>query len=169
MSTPTRPKILVIASVVFSILVRSVSLAAQPAQLTAGQPQPESAPTVREGQDANSVNSAAPVPQGAPAADAAAQLTVEKLEDKKKQQIAESQELSDEVKAKIAEAYDKAIAQLKSAAEFEANRQEYSQARKDAPGTLAKTRELLAQEAPAAAPGVAADTTMAQADQALTT
>jgi potassium efflux system protein len=159
----------VIASVVFSILVRSVSLAAQPAQLTAGQPQPESAPTVREGQDANSVNSAAPVPQGAPAADAAAQLTVEKLEDKKKQQIAESQELSDEVKAKIAEAYDKAIAQLKSAAEFEANRQEYSQARKDAPGTLAKTRELLAQEAPAAAPDVAADTTMAQADQALTT
>ncbi|UCC97931.1 MAG: mechanosensitive ion channel [Phycisphaerales bacterium] len=159
MLTRTRARILVVTFVVFSILVCSVSWAAQS--------QPEGAPTVREGLDANSVDSAAPVPQGASVTDAAAQLTVEKLEGKKKQ-IAESQELSDEVKVRTTEAYDKAIAQLKSAAEFDAKRQQYSQARKEVPGTLAKTKELLAQDAAAPAPDVAADTTLAQADQALT-
>jgi potassium efflux system protein len=121
-------------------------------------------------QDANSAAVATPaVPAAptAPVAEAAAPITVERLEAKKKE-ISESKELSDELKAKITDTYDKAISQLKSAADFEAAKQKYSLARKDAPETLAKIKEQLAKQAAPAAPEAAPDTTLAQAEQSLT-
>jgi potassium efflux system protein len=144
---------------VILILVESVCYCAQPQQ--------NPATVAGQAQDANSVSAAAPVPQGAPIVDTAAQITAEGLQATKKQ-ISESQELSDEVKAKIADAYDKAIIQLKTAADFEARKQQYSQARKDAPATLAKTKELLAGQAAVAPPEAAPENTLAQAEQALT-
>ncbi len=144
---------------VILIFVESVCFCAQPQQ--------NSATGAGQAQDANSVSATTPVPQGAPITDTAAQITAEGLQAKKKQ-ISELQELSDEVKAKIAEAYDKAIAQLKSAADFEARKQQYSQARKDAPETLTKIKELLAGQATFAPPEAPPETTLTQAEQALT-
>jgi len=149
-------------SVIFAaclIITSSVCIGAEPSQGAATSP--------REGQDANAVSPAAPVPQGAPVADAAAQLTDEGLKAAKKT-ISESQQLSDEVKTKAGDAYDKAIAQLKSAAEFDAKKQQYSQARKDVPDTLAKTKELLTQQATVVPPQAGPETTLTQAEQNLT-
>jgi potassium efflux system protein len=117
--------------------------------------------------DANTIKAAAPVPQNAPTADVAAQLTLQQIEAAKKQ-IAESKELSDEVKTKATDAYDKAIAQLKSAAEFDQKRQHFSQTRKEAPANLARARELLGQEVPTAFPKMSEDTNLAGAEQKLT-
>ncbi|MFH1881934.1 MAG: hypothetical protein ABIL62_04390 [Planctomycetota bacterium] len=133
-----------------------------------GQSQQNSATIAGGAQDANSATLNSAVTQEAATTDATEQLTEEKLQARKKQ-ITESQELSDEVKAKIGEVYDKAIAQLKSAAEFEAKRQQYSQARKDTPGSLAKFKELLAAQAGAAAPEAGPETTQTQAEQAFVT
>jgi potassium efflux system protein len=133
-----------------------------------GQSQQNSSMITGGAQDANSTALNSAVTQGAATTDATEQLTVEKLQARKKQ-ITESQELSDDVKAKIVEVYDKAIAQLKSAAEFEAKKQQYSQARKDIPGNLAKFKELLAAQADAAAPETAPEITLTQAEQALVT
>lgn len=157
--TKTGTGVSVATFAVILILVESVCFRAQPQQ--------NPATGSGQAQDANAVIATTPVPQGAPITDTAAQLTPKGLQATKKQ-ISESQELSDEVKAKIAEAYDKAIAQLKSAADFEARKQQYSQARKDAPDTLAKTKELLAGQAAVAPPEVPPETTLAQADQVLT-
>ena len=158
---PNKKRIVVSAATfaVILILAESVCFCAQPPQTPAT--------AAVQTQDANSVSAAAPVPQGAPITDTAAQLTHEGLQATKKQ-ISESQELSDEVKAKIAEVYDKAIAQLKLAVDFEDRKQKYSQARKDAPETLAKTKELLAGQTAVAPPEAAPETTLAQAEQALT-
>ena len=133
-----------------------------------GQSQQNSSMVAGGAQDANSVALNSAVTQGAATTDAAEQLTVEKLQARKKQ-ITESQELSDELKAKIVEVYDKAIAQLKSAAEFEAKGQQYRQGRKDIPGNLAKFKELLASQAGAAAPQAGPETTLTQAEQILVT
>ncbi len=141
------------------ILVESVCFCAQPQQN----------PATGDGraQDANSVSTTVPVPQDAPIVDTTAQITDKGLQDKKKE-ISESQELSDDVKAKITEVYDKAIAQLKLTTDVEANKQQYSQRRKDIPDTLAKIKELLAGQAAVAQPEAAPETTLAQAEQALT-
>jgi len=144
---------------VILIFVESVCFCAQPQQ--------NPATTAGQAQDTNSVSATTPIPQGAPIVDTATQITVEGLQ-KKKKQISESQELSDEVKAKIAEVYDKAITQLESTADFEANKQLYSQRRKDIPDTLTKIKELLAGQAAVAPPESPPETTLAQADQALT-
>ncbi|HUV65655.1 MAG TPA: mechanosensitive ion channel domain-containing protein [Sedimentisphaerales bacterium] len=141
------------------IITSSVCLGAEPPQ--------GAATNGREGQDANAVSAVAPVPQGAPAADEAAQLTVEKLEAKKKQ-VAESQELSDDVKAKANDAYDKAIAQLKSAAELDKKKLDFTQARKGAPDTLTKTKELLAQQTAVTPPEAGPQITLTQAEPNLT-
>jgi len=133
-----------------------------------GQSQQNSAAIAGGAQDANSAALSSAVTQGSATTDAAEQLSIEKLQARKKQ-ITESQELSDEVKAKIGEVYDKAIAQLKSAAEFEAKGQQYSQARKDIPGNLAKFKELLTGQAGAAAPQAGPETTLTQAEQTLVT
>ena len=144
------------------IFIESVCFCAQPQQT----PTTPAGPT----QDANSVAAAAPnVPEisTAPVTEAAAPITVEQLETKKKE-ISESKELSDEVKTKITDTYDKAISQLKSAADFEATKQKYSQARKDAPETLAKIKEQLSKQPAAAPPEAPADLTLSQAEQSLT-
>ncbi|MDH4242062.1 MAG: hypothetical protein OEW48_21075, partial [Phycisphaerae bacterium] len=133
-----------------------------------GQSRQNSSMAAGGAQDANSAALNSIVTQEAATTDAAEQLTMEKLQARKKQ-ITESQELSDEVKVKIAEVYDKAIAQLKSAAEFEAKGQQYSQARKDIPGNLVKFKELLAGQAGAAAPQAGPETTLTQAEQILAT
>jgi potassium efflux system protein len=145
--------------VMLLILVESVCFCAQPQQnpVTAAVP----------AQDANSVSTPVPVPQDAPIVDTAAQITADGLLAKKKQ-ISESQELGDEVKAKINEAYDKAIAQLKLTTDVEANKQQYSQRRKEIPETLTKIKELLAGQTTVALPEAAPETTLAQAEQALT-
>ncbi len=131
-----------------------------------GQSQQNSATITGGAQDANSAALSSAVTQGAATTDVAEQLTAEKLLERKKK-ITESQELSDEIKAKIGEVYDKAIAQLKSVAEFELKGQQYSQARKDIPGNLTKFKELLA--AQAAAPEAGPETTLTQAEQTLVT
>jgi len=151
-------RILFAIFVAIPVFIESVCFCAQP------QPNPATSPG--QAQDANSVSST-PVPQDAPIVDKAAQITIDELGAKKKQ-ISESQELSDELKAKIIEAYDKAIAQLKLAADFEANKQQYSQRRKDIPDTLAKIKESLAGLANIAPPEAPPETTLAQAEQALT-
>jgi len=125
------------------------------------QSQPDAAQNAPESQDSNSV---APGPA---ASTAVSVPTAEQLQARKKQ-ITESQELSEDVKTKIAEIYDRAIAQLKSAADFEAKRQQYSQQRTSAPANLEKAKESLASQA-AAAPEVAPETTLTQAEQALAT
>jgi potassium efflux system protein len=145
---------------VLLIFLESVCFCAQPQQNTATQ--------AGQAQDANSAAAAAPIRPTAPVAEAAAPITIEKLEAKKKE-VSESKELSDEVKTKVSDTYDKAISQLKSAADFGARKQQYSQARKDAPETLAKIKEQLAKQATAAPPEAPADVTLPQAEQSLTT
>jgi len=143
---------------VLLISIVSIGLCAQPQQnppAAAGQIQ-----------DANTVI-AKPVTQDTPIVDTAAQITDKALLDRKKQ-ISESQELSDDVKAKITELYDKAIAQLKLATDIEANRQQYSQRRKDIPDSLAKIKESLAVQATITPPEVTPETTLAMSEQALT-
>jgi len=133
-----------------------------------GQSQQNPSMTAGGAQDANSPSLKSTVVQEAATTDAAEQITTEKLQTRKKQ-ITESQDLTDEVKAKIAEIYDKAVAQLKSVAEFELKGQQYSQARKDIPGNLVKFKELLAGLAGAAAPQAGPETTLTQAEQSLVT
>ncbi|MGD8786133.1 MAG: mechanosensitive ion channel [Phycisphaerales bacterium] len=133
-----------------------------------GQSQQNSSMIAGGTQDANSVALNSEATQEAATTDVAEQLTLEKLQAGKKL-ITESQELSDEVKAKIVEVYDKAIAQLKSADEFEARGQQYSQARKDIPGNLTKFKELLTGQAGTATPQVGPETTLTQAEQSLVT
>jgi len=144
---------------VLLIFIDSISFCAQPQQ--------NSTTSADQAKDANSVSTVVPVPQDAPIVDTAAKITSDGLLDKKKQ-ITESQELGDEVKAKIIEAYDKAIAQLKLTADFEANKQTYSQRRKDIPDTLAKIKESLGALGTVAPPEAAPEITLAQSDQALT-
>ena len=86
-----------------------------------------------------------------------------------RKQIGESRELSDDVKAKVGEVYDKAITQLISAAEFESKKLQYTQTRMDVPNTLVKTKDVLAQQATIAPPEAGPQTTLAQAEQALAT
>ncbi len=133
-----------------------------------GQSQPNSTSVAGASPDANSAGLKSAVTQEAAATDAAEQLTTEKLQ-KRKKQITESQVLSEDAKAKIVEVYDKAIAQLKTAAEFEEKGQQYGQARKDIPANLVKFKELLAGQAGAAAPQAGPETTLTQAEQALVT
>lgn len=133
-----------------------------------GEPPQEVTSKLPDGQDANAVSEVIPIPQSVPISNTAAQLTIEGLQATRKQ-ISESKELSDDVKAKVTELYDKAIAQLTSAAEFEDKKQQYSQARKDVPDTLVKTKALLAQQAAIAPPEAGPQTTLAQAEQALVT
>jgi potassium efflux system protein len=76
--------------------------------------------------------------------------------------------LSDELKAKISEIYDQAIAQLKQALDLEAKKQDYSQRRKNAPVDLEKINEQLAQQTAFIAPEVAADIPLTEAEQKLT-
>ena len=134
--------------------------------LLSGQSRPDAAPSASESQDVNLPGSGATVMQSPATADAGVALTVEQLQTQKKQ-IAQSQELSEDVKAKIVEIYDRALAQLKSAGEFEVKRQQYGQQRKNAPDNLEKTKELLGAKGAPAAPQVAAGTTLTEAEQAL--
>ena len=159
--TPNKKSTVVVvaAFAVLLIFVKSICFCAQPQQ--------DSSTVTDQAQDVNSVSTTVPVPQDAPIVDTAAQITEEGLLTKKKQ-ISESQELSDELKAKINEAYDKAIAQLKLTAGFETNRQQYSQRRKDIPDTLAKIKETLAGLVAVAPPEAAPDITLVQSEQALT-
>ena len=119
---------------------------------------------------AQDVNSVIPAISAAPDTadvDVAAGLTEKQLLDQKKKN-SESTELSDELKAKISEIYDQAIAQLKQALDLEAKKQDYSQRRKNAPVDLEKLNEQLAQQTAFIAPEVAADIPLTEAEQQLT-
>jgi potassium efflux system protein len=161
---PTKEKIIGVCAATFVFLListESVCFCAQPQQNPATPAGPA--------QDANSAAASAPnVPEipTAPVTETAAPITVDKLEAKKKE-ISDSKELSDELKTKITDTYDKAISQLKSATAFEAAKQKYSEERKNAPETLAKIKEQLAAQT-AAPPEALPDITLAQAEQSLT-
>ncbi|UCD48869.1 MAG: mechanosensitive ion channel [Phycisphaerales bacterium] len=133
------------------------SLFGQPSQATV-------AGNTAEPNDPNAIKPTALVP--AANAEAVAQLTVEQLQTRKKQ-ATESPDLTDDVKAKLAEAYDRAIAQLKLAEELAARRKQYNQTAKTAPTALAETKDTLAQPAATALPEVPSDLTLAQAEQIL--
>jgi potassium efflux system protein len=145
--------------VVVLIFIETVCFCAQPQQIP-------STPAGQE-QDANSAATTAPIPSTTPTAEAVAPISVEQLEAKKRE-ISESKELSDELKTKISDTYDKTISQLKSAVDFEATKQKYSLARKDAPETLAKIKEQLTKQPAATAPEAPPDITLVQAEQSLT-
>jgi len=104
-----------------------------------------------------------------PATDEAAEvarLSVEQLLARKKAAV-ESPEASEETKAKIGEVYDKAIAQLELLKQIEAEKQQYKQARENAPARLVEVRNLLAKMEAAAAPEAAENITLTQAEQSL--
>ncbi len=97
----------------------------------------------------------------------AVEITTETLQTRKRQ-IAESQDLSDELKAKLADIYDKAIAQLTLAGELKAKRKQFSEAVKSAPDKLKSIRETLDQPAPDPTAQIPADLILSQAEQLLT-
>jgi potassium efflux system protein len=97
----------------------------------------------------------------------AVEITVETLQARKKQ-AAESPDLADEVKTRLAEIYDKAVGQLQLATELKARRKQYNDAAKGAPEKLKSLRESLEQAAPEAGLTAPADLTLAQAEQSLT-
>jgi potassium efflux system protein len=119
-------------------------------------------PAAAEKEDPNAAESAL-VPAGAATAP---KVTIETLQAQRKQ-FAESADLSDEVKGKLTDIYDKAIAQLKLASELAAKDKQYEEALKTAPGQLEKVKQSLEQPAPPAAT-LPADAPLAQAEQALT-
>lgn len=110
-----------------------------------------------------------PGPTGAEAAEttkAAPVVTAETI-DARKKHIAGSADLADDAKVRLTEIYDKALAQLKLAQELAEKDRQYGQTIQNAPSTLEEIRKSLAQPAVAAAPEVAPDLTLAQAEQSL--
>ncbi len=148
------------------IFFLSVTLWAQQAPVKAAEPNDPRAetPPAAKVQDPNTPVATVALTD---AANATEQVTVETLQ-KQKKQVAESPDLTEELKAKLADIYDKAIAQLKLAEELAAKRGQYSQATKAAPGELDKIKALLDQPAVAPVPGVSPEVTLAQAEQTLT-
>ena len=118
-------------------------------------------------QDANLVTPIIPAAPDTSDVDIAASLTEDQLKERK-EKISELKELSDEIKAKINEVYDQAIAQLKQALDLEEKKQDYSTRRKNAPADLEKAKELLSKLTAFTAPEVAADMTLTEAEQKLT-
>jgi potassium efflux system protein len=96
----------------------------------------------------------------------APEITVEGLQAQKKQ-VTESQDLNDELKAKLVEIYDKAIAQVKLATELRAKKKQYGDALKSGPDKLKSIRDSLEQAASDPGVQVPADLTTAQAEQSL--
>lgn len=84
-----------------------------------------------------------------------------------KKQIADSQDLADDVKARLTEIYDKALAQLKLAQELAEKDRQYSQTIQNAPSTLEEIRKSLAQPAVSTTPEAPPDLTLVQAEQSL--
>jgi len=97
---------------------------------------------------------------------AASEITVEILQTRKRQAVG-SPDLSDEVKAKLAEVYDKAIAQLQFAGDLKAKRKQYSDTVKNAPEKLKSVRDTLDQIPADPSVQAPADLTLAQAEQSL--
>ena len=118
-------------------------------------------------QDANSVTAIVPAVPDTSDVDFAAGLTEDQLQ-KQKKNISESKELSEELKAKINDVYDQAIAQLQQALKLEDNKQSYSQRRQNAPADLEKAKGLLAKQTTFTAPEVAADMSLTEAEQKFT-
>ena len=141
------------------------ALLTRPYHLLGQTPQAPIATGTAEPNDPNAPKTATLV--GAANAETTAPLTVDELQTRKKQ-ATESPDLTDEAKAKLTEAYDKAIAQLKLTGELAANRKLYSQRSQDAPATLEKVKEALAQPAATGTPAVAPGLTLTQAEQTLT-
>ncbi|MBN2181520.1 MAG: mechanosensitive ion channel [Sedimentisphaerales bacterium] len=151
-----------IFSIIFAVLcVFAVSIA------YCSQTQQNSNTNAAGIQDSNTTVPVIPAVSDTADVDITAGLTEKKLQEQK-QKITESRELSDEIKAKINEIYDQAITQLKQAVELETKKQDYSQRRKNAPADLEKLKEQLAGQQTFAAPEVAADITLSEAEQKLT-
>ncbi len=148
------------------IFFLSVSLWAQQASATAAEPNAPKAetPPAAKAQEPNTPVATVALTD---AANATEGVTVETLQ-KQKKQVAESPDLTEELKAKLAEIYDKAIAQLKLTEELATKRRQYSQATKAAPGELDKIKALLDQPPVAPVPAVSPEVTLAQAEQTLT-
>ncbi len=117
--------------------------------------------------DANNLLQTAPLTNGRSPVNQTTDLTVEQLQAKKKQ-IAESPDLTDEVRTRLAEIYDKAIAQLELTRQLEAARKKYAAAREQAPANIEKIQEMLAQAPADDDVELAKDLTLEKAEQALT-
>ncbi|HPC93978.1 MAG TPA: mechanosensitive ion channel [Sedimentisphaerales bacterium] len=152
---PAAATVCLMALAAILLLSASAGLAAATAQATPSGP--------AEVNEPNTVASA-PLLPGA-AATATPRITPEDIAARKKQ-IADSQELADDIKTRLTEIYDRALAQLKLAGELAEKGKQYDLAVKNAPPALEEIRKSLAQPA-AAMPEVAADLTLAQAEQAL--
>ena len=133
------------------------------------QPQaPTAAPTAAaEPNDPNGLKDvlvSTPEPESA---DAAAKLTLDELLARRRQ-AADSADLADDVKSRLAEVYDRAIAHWKLAEELAGRRNHYSQTAKTAPQDLAEIKSLLAQPATTARLTAAPDMSLTEAEQKLT-
>jgi len=128
-----------------------------------GQTPQAAGPT--EPNDPNAPKSTTLVPTES--AEAAAKLTLDELLARKKQ-ATEAPDLAEDVRTRLAEAYDKAIAQLKLAEELAGKKTQYNQMTKAAPAALTEITDSLAQPTATASPTVAPDLTLTQAEQTLT-
>jgi potassium efflux system protein len=97
---------------------------------------------------------------------AVAKLTTDDLLTSKKQAV-ESKDLGEDVKAKISEVYDEAIAQLKLADELAAKLKQFKQNRTNAPALLKDVQLALEQVAVSATLDASEDMTLSQAEQGL--
>jgi len=139
--------------------------AASPAPQVAEPNEPNAATAAAtETQEPNAATPASLVPADTSAA--TTDVTIEQLE-KKKAQAAESPDLSEDIKAKLGEIYDKTIAQLKQAEELKANRKKYIDALKGAPARLEEIKQSLAKPSVEPAAEAPTDLTLAQAEQKL--
>ncbi|MHC4518862.1 MAG: hypothetical protein ACYTAS_09765, partial [Planctomycetota bacterium] len=99
--------------------------------------------------------------------EAVGKLTLEDLQARKKTAM-EASDLAEDMKVKLAEVYDKAIAQLQLVDELTGKKDQYHQTAKAAPAELTELQDSLTQPATSMSPKVAPDLTLAQAEQALT-
>ncbi len=118
-------------------------------------------------QDNNSINIVSPAVPETTQSGVSANLTKENLQNEKKI-ISDSKNLTDDEKTQINGIYDQAIAQLDQAAKYEADANNYTQSRTDAPAELEKTKNDLSKMSSFTPPEVPSDITLTQAEQKLT-
>ncbi len=138
------------------------------APATAAEPnaaEQTAAPTAATTTDPNAAARSALMATGTPAA--TVEISIETIQTRRKQ-AAESADLSEELKARVAELYDKAVAQFRQTTELKAQRKQFNDAIKGAPEKLASIRTTLEQPASDAAIQVPSDLTLPQAEQSFT-
>lgn len=141
----------------YLMLLGAIVLLSAPPQSVAQTPEAASTPPA----EANEPDQGIVTDDGVAAAPA---ITAEAIAARKRQ-IAESQELPDDAKARLTEVYDRALAQLKLAEEQAERARQHELATRNAPAAMEEVQKSLAQ--PAAALTAPTDLTLAQAEQNL--